>query len=176
MHGLNKLGALQGRQAPTSRNPCALQVPGAGFRPAQHGLSRRGSQPGLAHIVARLLFIPEHLLLNVRAFSYPFTAHYSKFSEKRHVYTIEQAKGLINKLSVCMPFDPKQIFEFPSPLFVFTEKVRTPLGVLVVQWQSILAANYRHLVQAALDDLATPAASLRQPKSGLHWREPRSTR
>ncbi|CAL2032817.1 unnamed protein product [Caenorhabditis brenneri] len=53
---------------------------------------------------------------------YPNVAYYTG---KRKVLTIEQSSALINKYSVLVPMNNKQEVELPSPLLVFTEKVRT---------------------------------------------------
>ncbi|PIC45573.1 hypothetical protein B9Z55_005547 [Caenorhabditis nigoni] len=53
---------------------------------------------------------------------YPNVAYYTG---KRNVLTIEQSKALINKYSNLVPMANRQELDFPSPLIVFTEKVRT---------------------------------------------------
>ncbi|KAF1765667.1 hypothetical protein GCK72_005620 [Caenorhabditis remanei] len=53
---------------------------------------------------------------------YPNVAYYTG---KRKVLTIEQSSALINKYSVLVPMNNRQEMELPSPLLVFTEKVRT---------------------------------------------------
>ncbi|MFH4977281.1 hypothetical protein AB6A40_003990 [Gnathostoma spinigerum] len=45
--------------------------------------------------------------------------------EKRLVYTLEMATALMNRLSVNVPFRNSDTYEYPSPLFVFSEKLRT---------------------------------------------------
>ncbi|KAI1716587.1 double-stranded RNA binding motif domain-containing protein [Ditylenchus destructor] len=63
------------------------------------------------------------LSLLVYAF-YPNICHLDS-KGKRKVFTLEQATALISKSSVCMPFNSADTLPFPSPLFVFTEKVRS---------------------------------------------------
>ncbi|CAA90409.2 ATP-dependent RNA helicase A [Caenorhabditis elegans] len=53
---------------------------------------------------------------------YPNVAYYVG---KRKVLTIEQSSALINKYSMLVPMNNRQEMDFPSPLLVFTEKVRT---------------------------------------------------
>uniref|UniRef100_A0A1I7UYS9 RNA helicase n=1 Tax=Caenorhabditis tropicalis TaxID=1561998 RepID=A0A1I7UYS9_9PELO len=53
---------------------------------------------------------------------YPNVAYYTG---KRNVLTIEQSGALINKYSVLVPMNNRQDMDLPSPLLVFTEKVRT---------------------------------------------------
>ncbi|KAL6729780.1 hypothetical protein Aduo_000805 [Ancylostoma duodenale] len=55
------------------------------------------------------------------------TAYYPNicyYRGKRKVYTLEQASALVSKSSVLTPFQGDN-FELPSPLIVFSEKVRT---------------------------------------------------
>lgn len=53
---------------------------------------------------------------------YPNIAY---FTGKRKVLTLEQSGALINKYSVLVPMNNRQDVDLPSPLLVFTEKVRT---------------------------------------------------
>uniref|UniRef100_A0A8R1DK51 RNA helicase n=1 Tax=Caenorhabditis japonica TaxID=281687 RepID=A0A8R1DK51_CAEJA len=53
---------------------------------------------------------------------YPNIAY---FTGKRKVLTIDQSSALINKYSVLVPMNNRQEMDLPSPLLVFTEKVRT---------------------------------------------------
>jgi len=53
---------------------------------------------------------------------YPNVCHL-RTDRKRAVYTLEQATALMSKSSVCIPFNNAEKIDFPSPLFVFTEKV-----------------------------------------------------
>ncbi|CAG9538609.1 unnamed protein product [Cercopithifilaria johnstoni] len=55
---------------------------------------------------------------------YPNVCHYR---DKRRVYTLEQATALMSKQSVNTPFYSSDIIKFPSPLFVFSEKLRTKM-------------------------------------------------
>uniref|UniRef100_A0A0R3RKE5 Helicase C-terminal domain-containing protein n=1 Tax=Elaeophora elaphi TaxID=1147741 RepID=A0A0R3RKE5_9BILA len=61
------------------------------------------------------------LSLLVYAF-YPNVCHHR---DKRRVYTLEQATALMSGQSVNTPFCSSNIIKFPSPLFVFSEKLRT---------------------------------------------------
>lgn len=45
--------------------------------------------------------------------------------QKRMIYTLERVKALLNKMSVCVPFDNNRPIEFDSPIVMFTEKLRT---------------------------------------------------
>ncbi|CAB3404304.1 unnamed protein product [Caenorhabditis bovis] len=47
------------------------------------------------------------------------------FTGKRKVLTIEQASALLNKYSILNPMNSREDFGLPSPLLVFTEKVRS---------------------------------------------------
>ncbi|VDK75539.1 unnamed protein product [Litomosoides sigmodontis] len=53
---------------------------------------------------------------------YPNVCHHR---DKRRVYTLEHATALMSKQSVNSPFYSSDIIKFPSPLFVFSEKLRT---------------------------------------------------
>lgn len=63
------------------------------------------------------------LFLGLLVYAYYPNIAYHK--DKRQVFTLEQAKALLSKASVCMPPTNGQWIEFPSPLLVFTDKVRT---------------------------------------------------
>uniref|UniRef100_A0A183CML3 Ovule protein n=1 Tax=Globodera pallida TaxID=36090 RepID=A0A183CML3_GLOPA len=45
--------------------------------------------------------------------------------DKRRVFTLEQATALISNMSTCVPLSRNDSFDFLSPLFVFSEKLRT---------------------------------------------------
>uniref|UniRef100_A0A183BY18 RNA helicase n=1 Tax=Globodera pallida TaxID=36090 RepID=A0A183BY18_GLOPA len=45
--------------------------------------------------------------------------------DKRRVFTLEQATALISNMSTCVPLSRNDAFDFLSPLFVFSEKLRT---------------------------------------------------
>uniref|UniRef100_A0A914H0Z7 RNA helicase n=1 Tax=Globodera rostochiensis TaxID=31243 RepID=A0A914H0Z7_GLORO len=45
--------------------------------------------------------------------------------DKRRVFTLEQATALISNMSSCVPLSRNDSFDFLSPLFVFSEKLRT---------------------------------------------------
>lgn len=53
---------------------------------------------------------------------YPNVCH---LRDKRRVYTLELATALMSKQSVNTPFHSSEALNFPSPLFVFSEKLRT---------------------------------------------------
>uniref|UniRef100_A0A183VBA4 RNA helicase n=1 Tax=Toxocara canis TaxID=6265 RepID=A0A183VBA4_TOXCA len=53
---------------------------------------------------------------------YPNVCH---LRDKRRVYTLELATALMSKQSVNTPFHNSEAIKFPSPLFVFSEKLRT---------------------------------------------------
>uniref|UniRef100_A0A915BYT3 Pontin n=1 Tax=Parascaris univalens TaxID=6257 RepID=A0A915BYT3_PARUN len=53
---------------------------------------------------------------------YPNVCH---LRDKRRVYTLELATALMSKQSVNTPFHSGEVLDFPSPLFVFSEKLRT---------------------------------------------------
>ncbi|KAL3990479.1 Helicase associated domain (HA2) family protein [Acanthocheilonema viteae] len=63
------------------------------------------------------------LILSLLVYAlYPNICHYR---DKRRVYTLEQATALMSKQSVNEPFYTSDTIKFPSPLFVFSEKLRT---------------------------------------------------
>nr|CDP97532.1 BMA-RHA-1, isoform g [Brugia malayi] len=65
------------------------------------------------------------LILSLLVYAlYPNVCHYR---DKRRVYTLEQATALMSKQSVNTPFHSSDIIKFPSPLFVFSEKLRTEI-------------------------------------------------
>ncbi|KAL3097315.1 hypothetical protein niasHT_023534 [Heterodera trifolii] len=45
--------------------------------------------------------------------------------DKRRVFTLEQTTAILSNMSSCVPFNRNETFDFPSPLFVFSEKLRT---------------------------------------------------
>lgn len=56
---------------------------------------------------------------------YAFYPNICYYRDKRRVYTLELATALISKQSVNAPFHNSESIEAPSPLFVFSEKLRT---------------------------------------------------
>ncbi|KAI6233360.1 RNA helicase [Aphelenchoides fujianensis] len=71
---------------------------------------------------------------------YPNVCYVS--DKRRKVFTLEQATALMSKTSVCFPLHPNQTIDFPSPLLVFTEKIRTN----VVSAKQLSAISPLHLL------------------------------
>uniref|UniRef100_A0A915DW30 RNA helicase n=1 Tax=Ditylenchus dipsaci TaxID=166011 RepID=A0A915DW30_9BILA len=65
------------------------------------------------------------LFLSMLVYSYYPNICHIEAKGKRKVYTLEQATALLSKSSVCMPFNSAEVLPFSSPLFVFTEKIRS---------------------------------------------------
>uniref|UniRef100_A0A915PRX8 RNA helicase n=1 Tax=Setaria digitata TaxID=48799 RepID=A0A915PRX8_9BILA len=63
------------------------------------------------------------LILSLLVYAlYPNVCHHR---DKRRVYTLELATALMSKQSVNAPFHSSDVIKFPSPLFIFSEKLRT---------------------------------------------------
>ncbi|CAI2341581.1 unnamed protein product [Caenorhabditis sp. 36 PRJEB53466] len=98
---------------------------------------------------------------------YPNAAY---FTGKRKVLTIEQSSALINKYSVLVPMNNRQEMDLPSPLLIFTEKVRTRCisckGLSVVSAIQLLVFGSRKVECVGeglvrIDDMITIRMSVR---------------
>ncbi|CAK5111499.1 unnamed protein product [Meloidogyne enterolobii] len=56
---------------------------------------------------------------------YPNRELFNFRRDRRRVYTLEQAVALLSNMSVCVPFNRGEQANFASPLFMFSEKLRT---------------------------------------------------
>ncbi|KAI6239384.1 RNA helicase [Aphelenchoides fujianensis] len=96
---------------------------------APHAIDAQGEDPRIDLLMGLLVY----------AF-YPNVCYVS--DKRRKVWTLEQATALMSKTSVCFPLHPNQTIDFPSPLLVFTEKIRTN----VVSAKQLSAISPLHLL------------------------------